>query len=64
MNFWSADLEELNGIAEELGVTMKVNAKPLSSEQWLAATDGLATVQESSRERGKNRQFRESARRP
>jgi len=45
MNFWSAAPEELNGIAEDLGVTMKVNAKPFSSERWFAATDGLATVQ-------------------
>ena len=45
MNFWSAAPEELNGMAEDLGVTMKVNARPFSSERWFAATDGLATVQ-------------------
>src|SRR5271165_3531312 len=45
MQFWSADPEELGEIAEDLGVTKQAKAKPLPSEQWFAATDGLVTVQ-------------------
>src|SRR5258707_9042992 len=45
MKFWSADPEELSEIAGDLGVTVKTNAKPLSSQQWFPAADGLVTVQ-------------------
>jgi hypothetical protein len=45
MKFWSADPEELSEIAEDLGVAVKTNAKPLPPEQWFPAADGLVTVQ-------------------
>jgi hypothetical protein len=45
MKFWGADPDELSEIAEDLGVTVKANAKPIPSEQWFPAVEGLATVQ-------------------
>jgi hypothetical protein len=45
MKFWSAAPAELSEIAGDLGVAAKANAKPLSSEQWFPAADGLVTVQ-------------------
>lgn len=44
MKFWSADPGELSKIAEGLGVTVKNNAKPLPSEQWFSAAEGLMTI--------------------
>jgi hypothetical protein len=45
MKFWSANPKALFEIAEDLGVTVKASVKPLPSEQWFPAVEGLGTVQ-------------------